>query len=796
MSVNCCLNSKNFAITILNDEQTQNPCFHCVCDSKDSGIQASASAAINNMYVQIFGNKTTKYSGLIVMGFDNEAIVRELVADVSFIPIFIRLDKIIIVVSKIGVSSCEGYYGAGPGYFSTLITKYAGKQSLFVQSIEDECSLDIYNEGVKLYHNKNTTPNKIWETIDIHKKYDGVALFRITDSYVQQKLEELNKLEKSKLEKSKNLITCTSDNWENIDILNLIFEQNIKKRKIATSTFSDWSNLFTNWYKQTNTIIQFLTILFQIYPNNYQFQEKELNAWRAMFCAAGCTNITLLVKKKHIIEFWTKASDPSSDRDNLVKLFESGMLLVMEKKSQHNSESEKIWESLQKALEANKRGVDGKVGNNIINSARKYARLNGPGAPSLINHKRTVKQMSEIKEKQFLMFFQVRSIVMQSSYQWIRMDHQYYICVIKKSNCGKNLKKLFLMNNALRKIDTLKRHLRRDYKRELAVNADGTTQHNPCISHCLPYAFGKCLEKHKSQCSECDKFFEFFEFMHLHVNEDQAAFLEEIKEHLQYFLAHTTRKVYLNAQFKATLANLDENGALFIADYKMRILPRSARETKAEFFGKRGWTLHTILNEWYQIEVCDWQFLEPGEAKTTIDSHHAAISHSIKRYIQIGYDIHDGEDIVEVAKHLSGTSLANLEPNRSQFGPEDENSNNVSKKELNTKPNVKTIKGISNLFYWKWPISGEMIGYICARSLPHFGPWNNFSPSAIANLCTKPIVRPHPKISEQTESESSWTIPLLDINSTSIPEFMNNNNSSDELEDVSSVDANFQFSMG
>jgi len=57
---------------------------------------------------------------------------------------------------------------------------------------------------------------------------------------------------------------------------------------------------------------------------------------------------------------------------------------------------------------------------------------------------------------------------------------------------------------------------------------------------------------------------------------------------------------------------------------------------------------------------------------------------------------------VQAAKHLSGTSLANLEPNRSQFEPEDENSNNISKKELNSKPNVKTIKGISNLFYWKW----------------------------------------------------------------------------------------------
>jgi hypothetical protein len=27
----------------------------------------------------------------------------------------------------------------------------------------------------------------------------------------------------------------------------------------------------------------------------------------------------------------------------------------------------------------------------------------------------------------------------------------------------------------------------------------------------------------------------------------------------------------------------------------MRILPKSAYEIKEEFFGKRGWTLHTIL---------------------------------------------------------------------------------------------------------------------------------------------------------------------------------------------------------
>ncbi|GBB91662.1 hypothetical protein RclHR1_01900027 [Rhizophagus clarus] len=260
------------------------------------------------------------------------------------------------------------------------------------------------------------------------------------------------------------------------------------------------------------------------------------------------------------------------------------------------------------------------------------------------------------------------------------------------------------LNNVLQKIDTLKRHLRRGYERELMVNADSTIEHDPCISHCLPYAFDDCYKIHNSRCSKCDQFFKFFGFMHSHIKEDQMTTLEEAKEHLQYFLAHSTRKVYLNTQFKAILTTLDDDGALLVADYKMRILPKFAQKIKAEFFAYDHWSSDTkqdawftasvfeavfevikykpkwirIIsdngshyhssklmaivahwNEWYQIEVCDWLFLEPGE------------------------------DIVEAAKHLSGTLLANLEPDR----------------ESNIKVNVKTIKGISNLFYWKWPVS-------------------------------------------------------------------------------------------
>jgi hypothetical protein len=33
-------------------------------------------------------------------------------------------------------------------------------------------------------------------------------------------------------------------------------------------------------------------------------------------------------------------------------------------------------------------------------------------------------------------------------------------------------------------------------------------------------------------------------------------------------------------------------------------------------------------SKWYNIEVKSWIFLEPGEAKTTVDSHHAQVLNS------------------------------------------------------------------------------------------------------------------------------------------------------------------------
>ena len=137
--------------------------------------------------------------------------------------------------------------------------------------------------------------------------------------------------------------------------------------------------------------------------------------------------------------------------------------------------------------------------------------------------------------------------------------------------------------------------MRREFEKELLINLDGTTDHVNCINHCLQYAFGECMQSHSNRCKKCDQLFDFFNKIKEILPLEHHPILEESKEKLVYFFAHQARKIYLNSQFNAQLLELDENGALVIADYKMKILPKSAHEKKEQFFGKKGWSLHSII---------------------------------------------------------------------------------------------------------------------------------------------------------------------------------------------------------
>ncbi|RIB13654.1 hypothetical protein C2G38_2197242 [Gigaspora rosea] len=849
MIIECDLNNLSFIIYIV--QSVQNPLksgFQCTCNTIKSNVESNLLAAIKTCYQKVFGTKT-EYSGQAVMGFEYEIIIQQLIDDVEFFPIFLQIENFNVIISSIGDLDENKFYGVGAGFVSSFTARYRSAQHLFVLKIEEnQCNLEIYLESDCTNQIIGQTPDDVWKKVGIHKKHTRSYIFGVTDELVREHIEML----KNKSPK------CTPNDWVNFQQLEKVFNRHIKSRKIPNA-MTNWQLLFYKWYQQKSSIIQFPLILEKIYTLEYNFQEKELRAWWSIFVACGCTNVTPVPKKESLIEFWSKAPDPTADKELLETLYNNGTI-QLNKAPQNlqpkpNLEDSTFWDSFQVALFSNKKGFDGKIhilsiiaqkftystlrnklgiSNDSINSDRKHAQLYGPGAPLLQKPKRTASRLTDIQENQFLLkakcgkkfnetypdgmkrtSFMARLADSKNLKFCENLGGLCIICndygydtfdslanIIRTNFTNKNL-----MVRNIYLILIIKAKHRRGYEEELIVREDGCVEHNPCISHYLPYAFGECVYSHETQCPNCDELFNFLDFIHRSVpSNDFRLQIEESKEKLLYYLSYQTRKVYLNAQFKATLVELNFDSALFIADYKMRILPESAHKTKREFFRKRGWTLHTILvftkikkdnqlqldvkaynhwstdikqdawftalafefvfeaiekwpkwikvisdngphyhnselmsivgywHEWYGIEVHGWLFLEPGEAKTAVDSHHAAIKHAITRYLRIGHDLATGDDISQAVKNLSGTTVANIEPDRDDNDDE------------------------------KWSIGGRYNGYISTCPLPNIGEWNNFSPAYLNKLWNVPLHRPNPTKSEHTIPSSTWTIPINNVN--------------------------------
>ncbi|POG79107.1 hypothetical protein GLOIN_2v1530167 [Rhizophagus irregularis DAOM 181602=DAOM 197198] len=143
------------------------------------------------------------------------------------------------------------------------------------------------------------------------------------------------------------------------------------------------------------------------------------------------------------------------------------------------------------------------------------------------------------------------------------------------------------------------------------------------------------------------------------------------------------------------------------------------------------------LKEWYDVIPRRWLFLEAVEAKTAIDSHHAQIAQAIKRYIKLGFEVENGEDIENAIRDIAGTHVANLNPDR-----------NTDKEKLGT------ITGISNFQEWTWPQEDEKNGYIYMLE---------YSPDKIEKVMKKrKFQRPDPSYTQHTEPSKLWTMPIVD----------------------------------
>ncbi|UZO02042.1 uncharacterized protein OCT59_020540 [Rhizophagus irregularis] len=714
------LNNNPFIIRIVrNVHSFLQPGYICEGRGQSSGISTSASAAITSVYQSIFGSKT-KYAGLSYLGLDQPETAQKLLEGITFRPFIIELENITVFVSCL-----------------------EEVQSVFYQHIDKNFFvITIYQNSQIVAEYKDISPNAVWNKTGVLTSILGDTLFVINHSITLDKINQA----RQELGSCQLPNQCMLTDWNNEIIMEHLYELYLK-RNIRRSV--EWRQVFQNWMQQKSHIIELYTHFCEIYDLDYKFQERELHAWRMMLRATGCTNITPYNKDVSCNEFWTNVPDPEKDRKTIAKLYEEGLLNV-------NSQADTLWNCFRNSYNANSKGIDGKmrilsiiaenftykeiieqleVSPNSVSMARKHSRINGPGCPALEKPVIVRSKMSEVKEKEFQLFFADKANVNMSSY---KMDA-----------------KTQMPDQLIHKLECLRRHLKRNYERELFVNKDGTADHVDCINHCLLFAFGECMHQHVSRCQECDEIFTLFKDLTNRLDPIHHPKLLEYQEQLVCYLAHqTTRKAYLNLEFNSTLRQLDNYGAIIVVDYKMRILPATSRETKSEFFGKRGrWY------DWYNIEVRGWIFLEPGEAKTTVDSHHATIAHAIKRYIRVGCDLTEGENIETALQDLSGTSVSHIEPNRNiEILVDQENSGNNQKSKNTNEKKPKTIPGISKWFEWNWPITGQFAGYIRARSLPHIGKWNDFSPAQIDNLYS--TVRPSPTASDPTKSSTPWIMPI------------------------------------
>ncbi|CAB4475790.1 unnamed protein product [Rhizophagus irregularis] len=95
---------------------------------------------------------------------------------------------------------------------------------------------------------------------------------------------------------------------------------------------------------------------------------REFRAWRAMFEAIGCKNITPFERDISDMEFWSCAKDPKGDIETILNLFSNGLLNTKLNSTIRNNEFENykdttnvFWYSLRESLDSNPNGSNGKI---------------------------------------------------------------------------------------------------------------------------------------------------------------------------------------------------------------------------------------------------------------------------------------------------------------------------------------------------------------------------------------------------------------------------------------------------
>ncbi|CAB4473438.1 unnamed protein product [Rhizophagus irregularis] len=260
---NACLNGRDFYIIVqISSSNQMLPEYFC-----QSGefwvIETSATKAVSEVYQNIF-QKKTRYSGSIIMGWDNKNIIDVLSSNIDFCPFSCKLGDYEIFIYGLGSSTRSDWNQAGNGYKSSIIHTYKKRKELF--GLEDQITL-----------------------------------------------QKLNKL---------RIPQCAPHEWNNFKLMKKLYEYHLQRQTFAKI---EWYKLFVRWDQNECNVIELNSELKLLYPPEHQFSDRELGAWLSMLRAAGCSDITPW-SMINLYQLWTKSRNPIQEKQIFTTLYKMGFL--------------------------------------------------------------------------------------------------------------------------------------------------------------------------------------------------------------------------------------------------------------------------------------------------------------------------------------------------------------------------------------------------------------------------------------------------------------------------------------
>ena len=278
------INNKYFYTQVLegNEKYENQPGYRCQAGLKFSDVEEAPSFAITSLYRRICQNNKIKFSGPQVLGWDDPCMLEQSLSNIEFRPFLIKVDKYIIYITALEEVNKSG---AGIGYTAMFASEYLGKYAKYVQRIDlDGYHVDIYDQdGVLKQHFIGTTPNEVWLASKKLKKFCGTQLFGLEHPLTQEVLSK------------QRIPKCDETFWHNKNIMNHLYNYFLRRQTISNV---QWHEFFIDWKNNPCTIIELYSSLTALYPPQYNFKDRELRAWKSMFKAAGCHEITPFTKDK------------------------------------------------------------------------------------------------------------------------------------------------------------------------------------------------------------------------------------------------------------------------------------------------------------------------------------------------------------------------------------------------------------------------------------------------------------------------------------------------------------------